>query len=56
MDDPSSAALRSTDALWNARRCSGLMLANVIALADVRRQLKLENRFSIPRVTGRYGF
>ena len=44
MDDPSSAALRSTDALWNARRCSGLMLANVIALADVRRQLKLENR------------
>ena len=43
-----STMIRRTDAsinaLWNARRCSGLMLANVIALADVRRQLKLENR------------
>ena len=30
--------------LWNARRYSGLMLANLITLAHVRRQLKLENR------------
>ena len=30
-------------ALWNTRRCSGLMLANLI-LAQVRRQLELKNR------------
>src|ERR1700726_3631865 len=35
---------RPRGTLWNARRYSGLMLANLIALAHVRRQLKLENR------------
>jgi hypothetical protein len=48
MDDLSSATIRSTNtsvnALWNVRRCSGLMLANLITLAQVHRQLKLENR------------
>jgi hypothetical protein len=35
---------RPPGTLWNARRYSGLMLASLITLARVRRQLKLENR------------